>query len=85
MTHRLDTKHVRSIKLQVESSIIDYLEYSHERFQLIVSFKHGKYKGQVRSYYEIAPEQFYALLEAPSLGKALLRFIDTLKSVKDYS
>ncbi len=75
MLATLDTDNLREIRVDVRSSIIEYMEYSKSELTLSIKFKGGKHKGRVRSYEDIAPQRFFELLSEPSIGKAVLRML----------
>ena len=84
MLYNLESDNIQRIKVEVNSSLVDFLEYSHPTLELRVRFAHGKHKGKVRTYEEIVPQQFYALLQAPSVGKALIHLLEEHRSNKEY-
>jgi len=85
MIYKVESEHLTKIKVDVKSSLIEYLDYSQQTYILSVKFKHGKYKGKVKHYEEILPFQFFELLQAPSVGKALLKLLDSLKENREYT
>lgn len=64
---------VKDLKVTVRSSIIESLEYDCYRQSLKVSFKKGKTRSKTHEYGGISSGQFLAILESPSVGKAILR------------
>lgn len=80
MTASLQTEHLERISVDVNSSMVSYLEYSKQESLMHVKFKRGKYKGKLREYSEVTPEEFFGLLNAPSLGKALIHYLESRKS-----
>jgi len=85
MIVNIETDVLRKITVEVKSSLIDYLEYSKDNCLLKVKFKHGKHKGKIRSYEEVSPEQFFNILTAESVGKALIKLLESLPSTGYYS
>ncbi len=85
MNFEINADHLKTITVEVKSSLIQYLSYSYGDYSLSVKYKYGKHKGQVRTYQEVSPAQFFELLGADSVGKALLKLIQKLKSVREYS
>lgn len=85
MTFQVETERLKKIRVEVKSSLIDFLEYSKQDYLLTVKFKQGKYKGKVRRYEEVAPEDFFSILSAESVGHAVIDLIDSLKSTRSYS
>ena len=84
MQYNIESDNIERIRVEVNSSLIDFLEYSRKSLVLQVRFIHGKHKGKVRTYEDIVPQQFYNLLEAHSVGKALIHLLDQYKSNKEY-
>lgn len=84
MTTTLQTEHLKRIAIDVNSSMVSYLEYSKEECKMYVKFKRGRHKGKLREYTEVMPEAFFGLLGAPSVGKALIQYLESRKSEGHY-
>lgn len=80
MTASLQTEHLKRITADVNSSYVSYLEYSKEDYRMSVKFIRGRHKGKLREYGNVMPQEFFNLLNAPSLGKAIIHFLETRKS-----
>ena len=80
MTAKFDTSKLKKIKVDVTSSIIEYLEYSYNEYVLNIKFKRGRHRGKVRSYDETTPQESFELLNEPSVGKAVLKMLDARKA-----
>lgn len=80
MTFVIESKRLKSIKVEVKSSLIDYMQYSKEDFSLIVRYKSGRFhKKRVKRYEEVSPEQFFELLNCESIGKAFIQLKDKIR------
>jgi hypothetical protein len=72
---------LRKIKVEVKSSLIDFLEYSQEDFSLIVQYKRrGIFNKKVKRFEEVSPGQFYKMLNSESIGKAYMQLIGVIRS-----
>ena len=81
MTTSLQTAHLKRIAADINSSMISYLEYSQEEHKMYVKFKRGRYKGKLREYPEVLPNEFFGLLSSQSIGRAVLTYLQSRKSV----
>ena len=72
----LHTEKMKKIKVDVFSSMVDFIEYSQNNNILLVKFKKGKYKGKIRSYDSVTPSQFFQILESDSVGRSVLKFAE---------
>ena len=79
MTATLQAQHLKRISVDVNSSIVSHLEYSKEEHSMNVRFIRGRHKGKLRKYDHVMPHEFFDLLSAPSLGKALIHFLEERK------
>ena len=75
MLATVDTDNLQDIRVGVQSSLIEYLEYSKEDATMSIKFKGGKHRGCVKSYENVPPHRFFELLSQPSVGKAVLRLL----------
>jgi len=80
MLTTVDTENLEDIRVGVQSSLIEYLEYSKHDSTLSIKFKGGKHRGRVRSYEDVPAQSFFELLSQPSIGKAVLRLLKSRSS-----
>ncbi len=83
MTASLQTEHLKRISADVNSSMVSYLEYSREECKMSIKFIRGRHKGKLREYDNVLPLEFFNLLNSPSLGKAIIQFLETRKLTDD--
>lgn len=69
----MNAVNVKDLKVTVRSSIIEFLEYDCYNQLLKVCFKKGKTKSKIHEYDGISSGQFLAILDSPSVGKAILK------------
>ncbi len=81
MTASLQTEHLKRISADVNSSMVSHLEYSKDECKMSIKFIRGRHKGKTREYDNVMPQEFFDLLNAPSLGKAVIHFLESRKSV----
>ncbi|WP_422359221.1 hypothetical protein [Reichenbachiella sp.] len=80
MVFNIETNRLKNIKIEVESSLIDYMQYSWEDSSLLVKYRHGNFlKQSVKRYEGVSQEQFFEMLNSDSVGKALLRLKSRIK------
>lgn len=82
MTATLQTEHLERITADVNSTYVSYMENSKEEYKMSVKFIIGRHKEKLREYDNVLPHEFFNLLNAPSLGKALISFLETRKSAR---
>ncbi len=77
MTYPVEIRHLKRLNVHVKSSLLEALEYDPESHQLNVEYKRKGLFGsrKIRSYDNISPAQFFELIGAESIGKALLRLV----------
>ncbi|MEP5613457.1 MAG: hypothetical protein ABJP45_14490 [Cyclobacteriaceae bacterium] len=67
---------VKTLKVDVRSSIVEYLEYDCPKYILKVRFKKGKSRRRVHFHSEITPAHFQNILDSRSIGRAILNLVD---------
>lgn len=82
MTFDINTQHIGTLKIQTNSSLIEWLEYHPDTMRLEVHYKRGSRKDTTRTYNEISMGMFMKVLSGPSLGKALLKMLQQKESRK---
>ena len=74
---------IKHIKVDVNSSLIEYLEYSPEELKMSVKYKSGKHANKVRNYPDISVRDFFHVIESDSIGRAVLKLIQSVRE-KEY-
>ncbi|WP_147303060.1 hypothetical protein [Marinoscillum furvescens] len=75
MTFDINTQHIGTLRIQTNSSLIEWMEYHPQSLKLEVHYKRGPRKHTTRTYRDISMGMFMSLLSGPSLGKALLKML----------
>ncbi len=74
MTFNLETEKLKSIRVEVKSSFIDFVEYSRSELALTVKYKKkGLFQKKVKRYEEVSIDQFFEMLNSKSVGKAFMK------------
>lgn len=64
---------VKTLKVNVRSTLIEFLEYDCYHQLLKVRFKKGKSRQKIHEYDGVSSGQFLDILDSPSVGKAILK------------
>lgn len=64
---------LRLLKVTVNSSLVDQIEYNCTQLTMKVKFKRGKRSRRIHSYDDISLSQFENILASESVGKAILK------------
>lgn len=65
-------KRVIRLSVEVDSSVIESIEYNGISHVLDVKYKRGKYKGRTKHYTGVAHDTFLEILNAESIGRTIL-------------
>jgi hypothetical protein len=78
MTFEIRTDRLKKIRIEAKSSVVDFMEYSREDLSLTVKYKKGGiFKKKIKRFEDVSPGQFFDLLNAQSIGRALMRFVNS--------
>ena len=69
----MNFKNIKEFKVNVRSSIIEYLAYDYIQTCLIVKFKSNRYGKKLRTYEEVSISNFLEILAADSIGRTVLK------------
>ncbi|MFY0598340.1 MAG: KTSC domain-containing protein [Cyclobacteriaceae bacterium] len=76
MTFEIKADRLKTIKVEAKSSVVDSMEYCKEDLSLTVKYKtKGLFKKKIKRYEEVSPGQFFELLNAESIGRALMHLM----------
>ncbi|MEP1094112.1 MAG: hypothetical protein ABJG78_03330 [Cyclobacteriaceae bacterium] len=73
----MNSSKIKTLKVAVRSSLIEYLEYDCPKYLLKVRFKRGKSRHRTHVHQEITPDHFQKIIDSQSIGRAVLRLVDT--------
>lgn len=83
MTFEISADRLKTIKIEAISSVIDSMEYSKDEYSLTVKYKRkGIFKNRIKHFEEVSPGQFFDLLNAESIGRALMHLTSGSESSK---
>ena len=66
-------KRIKQLKVEVESSLIEFVEYNKSKSQMQVRFKRGKTSKRKKTFEAISPQDFWTIINSESIGRAILK------------
>lgn len=65
-------KRIRRLNVEVDSSVIEGLEYNTTSRTLGVRYKKGKFRGKTKYYEDVDHTVFFDIINAESVGRRVL-------------
>ncbi len=66
-------KKIRQLKVEVESSLVEFVEYNYLKAQMLVRFKRGKAKKRQQVFKLVTPQDFWIIINSDSIGRTILQ------------